>query len=103
MGATKTDTLKLDPTAVRKRALGVEGCNPIASPAGAHVESFLVGMHTRNVDQLARIYIFCDTGTVSCCRVLLGEVRQTFRRNVNSLDAIERIVSERIKEEKRRI
>jgi hypothetical protein len=92
--ATKTDSWKLDPSAVRKRALAIEGCNPIVVTSQAGIESFLVGMHNpRNVEQLARIHIFCDTGTISCCRVLLGEVRQTFRRNVSSLDAVERIVS----------
>ena len=42
--------------------------------------------------QLARVTVFCDTGTVGICRVLNGQVRQTFRRNVNNLDAVERLL-----------
>ncbi len=54
--------------------------------------SFVVGLHQRQVDSLARVNIFFDSGTVGTSRVLGGKVRQTFRRNVNSLDAVERLL-----------
>jgi hypothetical protein len=42
--------------------------------------------------QLARINIFVDTGTIGTCRVLQGAVRQTFRQDVSSLDVVERML-----------
>lgn len=92
---------KLDPKAVRERAKGVSGCRPVES-ASVSVCSFLVGCvpvsdspDTENVnvvEQLARINVFCETGTVGTCRVLQGSVRQTFRRQVSSLDGVERLL-----------
>ena len=93
------DEWKLEPKAVIKRALSIDGCKHIAPTKDDAIEtspllSFLVGMDRRDVEQLARIYVFCDTGTVAICRILLGEVRKTFRKHVSSLDAVERILRE---------
>jgi len=43
-------------------------------------------------NNLARINVFVDTGTVSTCRVLQGIPRESFRRNVSSLDVVERLL-----------
>lgn len=110
---------KLDPDAVRRRAEGVPFCREVPcsgaaanAPAGGaaaatksqimrHQLSFLVGLVpgeasgksvSRNVGNLARVTVFADTGTVGIARALHGEVRQVFRRNINTLDAVERIL-----------
>ena len=54
--------------------------------------SFVVGLHQRSGDSLARVNIFLSTGTIGTSRVLGGKVRQTFRRNVTSLDVIGRLL-----------
>lgn len=43
-----------------------------------------------NVEDLARITIYCDTGTIATGRVCNGTIRHIFRRNVTSLDVVER-------------
>lgn len=45
---------------------------------------------TQRIDDLARITIYCDTGTVATGRFLNGKIRHTYRRNVTSLDVVER-------------
>jgi hypothetical protein len=43
------------------------------------------------VDDLARVTIYCDTGTIATARVSAnGSIRHVFRRNVSSLDVVER-------------
>lgn len=86
-----SSSLKLNPAAVRERATSVPGCREVFA-SGDSVISFVVGLHLRQVDALARVNIFFDSGTVGTSRVLGGKVRQTFRRNVTSLDAIERLL-----------
>lgn len=54
--------------------------------------SFVVGLDEQDSHRLARINIFCTTGTVGTSRVLNGKVRQTFRRNVTSLDTVGRLL-----------
>ena len=92
-----TSQWKLDPDAVRRRAQSIAGCREVHSHATSgvqpppHVVTFLVGLREiRDVNQLARVTVFADTGTIGVCRVLRGEVRQIFRRNVISLDVVER-------------
>jgi hypothetical protein len=105
--ANETSQLKLIPEAVRLRASSIPGCIEVAQPATAvpleHVCTFLVGCHgeggthktlavagERKIEDLARITVYCDTGTVATARVLAGSVRHTFRKNVTSLDVLER-------------
>jgi hypothetical protein len=85
--------LKLNPAAVRERAKSVPGCREVFA-SGDSAISFLVGLHLPGrSDSLARVNIFVDTGTVGTCRIILGgKVRQTFRRNVGSLDVVERLL-----------
>ena len=83
--------LKLNPAAVRERAKSVTGCREVFA-SGDSVISFLVGLHLNQVESLARVNIFFDSGTVGTSRILGGKVRQTFRRNVTSLDAVERLL-----------
>jgi hypothetical protein len=83
--------LKLNPAAVRERAKSVTGCREVFA-SGDSVISFLVGLHHNQVESLARVNIFFDSGTVGTSRILGGKVRQTFRRNVTSLDAVERLL-----------
>jgi hypothetical protein len=82
----------LDPTAIRRRAKSVPGVQALPSPAD-HIVSFLVGLNAQqSTDGLARVNIFVDTGTVATCRVFYGVPRETFRRNVTSLDVVERLL-----------
>jgi hypothetical protein len=93
-------TLKLDPDAVRRRATSIVGCIELpyssSTTDNKTVCCFLVGAPTSNplqdcqVQNLARLTIYCDTGTIATARVLLGSVRHTFRRSVTSLDVVER-------------
>jgi hypothetical protein len=102
-------TGKLDPEDIRERAKNIPGCQYVPSDCPT-VCSFIVGCSNDsakegstgtskvagaapdNVEKLARINIFCDTGTISTCRVLQGAVRQTFRQGVSSLDIVERML-----------
>jgi hypothetical protein len=97
-------SLKLNPLAVRERAKGIPSCQEIPGQ-GEFVISFLV-MMTKNdpgndddhgslnhhQDAAVRVNIFVDSGTIGTCRVMNGIVRQSFRRNVNSLDVVERLL-----------
>lgn len=82
--------MKLEPAAVRKRAAGIEGCVALPS-TDETICAFLVGVNSsKEEEDLARVTIFCNTGTIATGRVLLGTVRHTFRKNVSSLDVVER-------------
>jgi hypothetical protein len=81
----------LNPIAVRERSKSVLGCREVY-PGGPYVISFVVGLNQNSADDLARVNIFFNTGTVSTARVLGGKLRQTFRRNVTSLDVIEQLL-----------
>lgn len=108
------ENLKLDPNAVRLRASFIPGCLEIKSATSSikdhsideSVCSFLVGCQgeprttfggsitnpfiERKPCELARITVYCDTGTVTTGRVQGGIVRHSFRRNITSLDVVER-------------
>jgi hypothetical protein len=89
---SKQQGLKLNPAAVRERAKSIQGCKEVVAQ-GESVISFLVGLdQVGNPDGLARVNIFVDSGTVGTSRVMGGKLRQTFRRNVNSLDVVERLL-----------
>mmetsp|Transcript_2240 Transcript_2240/g.3777 ORF Transcript_2240/g.3777 Transcript_2240/m.3777 type:complete len:474 (+) Transcript_2240:100-1521(+) len=104
--------LKLNPSAVRERAKSIPGCREVLAQ-GESVLSFMVmdndkSNHSRGdgrfdssinhnnnskvASSLARVNIFVDSGTIGTSRVLDGKVRQTFRRNVQSLDVVERLL-----------
>jgi hypothetical protein len=100
---------KLEPNAVIERAKSVPGCRQVSAESGLRATPplerrgegtmicFLVGIEdasreAQDVTKLARINVFCDTGTVATCRILHGAVRQVFQRNVSSLDVLERIL-----------
>lgn len=91
--------VKLNPDAVRERAKSIPGCYGIPSDCST-VCSFLVAClkddsqnkATIDVEKMARVNVFWDTGTVVTCRLLQGSVRQTFRRDVTSLDVVERLL-----------
>lgn len=95
-------SLTLNPTAIRERAKGISSCQEVPGQ-GEHVLSFLVMTNRTGIDDLsaehrpsdntaARINVFVDSGTVGTCRVMNGVVRQSFRKNVSSLDVIERLL-----------
>eukprot|EP00934_Nitzschia_sp_Nitz4_P003833 Nitzschia sp. Nitz4//scaffold48_size128905//8730//9950//NITZ4_003576-RA/size128905-processed-gene-0.71-mRNA-1//1//CDS//3329552910//3823//frame0 len=88
---SSSTTLKLNPVAVRERAKRVPGCKEVFA-SGDSVVSFVVGLGSNRPEDLARINIFVDTGTIGTSRVLGGKVRQSFRRNVSSLDVVERLL-----------
>ncbi|GKY95226.1 hypothetical protein MPSEU_000485600 [Mayamaea pseudoterrestris] len=82
--------------AVRRRAEGIRGVREVVPTSGRSPQfaSFLVGLLDElppDVTKLARVTVF-TSGTISISRVLLGQVRQTFRRNVSELDAVEKIL-----------
>lgn len=80
---------RLHPEDVQERASSVEHCKDVSGNNSNSAEcSFVVG---RSFETLARIVVYCDTGTIATGRVTkLGDVRYTFRKNVTSLDVIER-------------
>eukprot|EP00980_Cylindrotheca_fusiformis_P020981 scaffold7987_cov200-Cylindrotheca_fusiformis.AAC.10 len=82
---------KLNPVAVRERSLSIPGCREIVSME-PNVVSFLVGLDQQDPNNLARVNIFVNTGTIATSRILNGQVRQTFRRNVSSLDVVARLL-----------
>jgi hypothetical protein len=83
---------KLNPSAVRERAKSVQGCKEVVAQ-GESVISFMVGLDKPGkASALARVNIFFESGTIGTCRVLGGKLRQTFRRNVGSLDVVERLL-----------
>jgi len=93
----------LNRNAVRERSLSIPGCKEInvdSNGSSTTVTFLVVAANNPTVsssdgkqNQPARITIFCDTGTIGTARVLDGKVRQTFRRNVNSLDVVERLLT----------
>jgi hypothetical protein len=89
---SKQQGLKLNPGAVRERASSIRGCKEVVAQ-GEYVISFLVGLdQVGDPDGLARVNIFVDSGTAGTSRVMGGKLRQTFRRNVTSLDVVERLL-----------
>jgi hypothetical protein len=82
----------LDPVAIRRRAKSIPGVQGLPTQS-EHIVSFLVGLNPKEaVEGLARVNIFADTGTVATCRIFHGAPRETFRRNVSSLDVVERLL-----------
>lgn len=93
----------LRPAAVRERCKSIQGCKELKNkdPFSTTI-SFLIlptppteGEESKtqeNPKLPLRISIFCDTGTIATAKVIDGQVRQSFRRNVTSLDVMERLV-----------
>lgn len=92
----------LRPVAVRERSKSIPGCKELKNakdPYGTTI-SFLLQPTTeageesktqeKENKQPVRVNVFCDTGTIGTAKVIDGQVRQTFRRNVTSLDVLER-------------
>jgi hypothetical protein len=66
--------------------VGATGPKAVTRVNGSKSASSLTG-----VDELARVTIYCDTGTVATARLAAnGAIRHVFRRNVTSLDVVER-------------
>jgi hypothetical protein len=84
-------SLMLNPAAVRERSLSISGCREVFSE-GEHVISFILGLSQEDAQNLARVNVFVNTGTLSTSRILNGKIRQTFRRNVTSLDVVARLL-----------
>lgn len=92
-------TTILDPSDVRDIASRIKGCSEIqnksarkgrwsSSSSTTNIVSFIL----EDKDQeLVKINVYCETGTVGTCRVLNDEVRETFRRNC-SLDKVKQII-----------
>jgi hypothetical protein len=97
--------IKLQLDAVRRRAEAVKGAHEVPTNCPEegqltqpHYLSFLVGLDDDgdensppDLNKLARINVF-QSGTIGISRVLLGQVRQTFRRNVSDLDVVEKLL-----------
>jgi hypothetical protein len=107
--------LALNPVAIRERVKSIPTCQELPGQ-GEFVLSFLViqspspeqlnGMEKDKIESkryqytnnnsntnAARVNIFVDSGTIGTCRVMLnGKLRQSFRRNVTSLDVVERLL-----------
>lgn len=90
------------PSSAKKKSPSKQFVSKIASPSktsgyqGSSVVSYLVGvaspgvLKTNKVEDLARVTIYCDTGTIATGRICNGSIRHVFRRNVTSLDVVER-------------
>mmetsp|Transcript_6832 Transcript_6832/g.19780 ORF Transcript_6832/g.19780 Transcript_6832/m.19780 type:complete len:723 (-) Transcript_6832:930-3098(-) len=104
-----TSTNALRPVAVRERSKAIPGCrelrNHLNSDPFSKTVIFLImtpsplsgdnhhGKENATPTLLpTRVNVFCDTGTIGTARVVDGQVRQTFRRNVTSLDVVERLL-----------
>ncbi|VEU44538.1 unnamed protein product [Pseudo-nitzschia multistriata] len=103
-GASKN---ALRPVAVRERSKAIQGCRELKNhrnmdPFSTTI-SFLItppsednnGKENKAPSQAVmpfRVNVYCDTGTVGTSRVIDGKVRQTFRRNITSLDVVERLL-----------
>lgn len=88
--------IKLHLEAVRRRAEAVPGVREVIPSSGVspNFASFLVGLLDQappDPAKLARVTVFAS-GTISVSRVLLGKVRQIFRRNVSELDVVEKLL-----------
>ncbi len=92
----------LRPVAVRERCKSIPGCKELKNkdPFSTTI-SFLIlpasseGEESKTQEKFKlpiRISIFCDTGTIGTAKVIDGQVRQSFRRNIASLDVMERLV-----------
>lgn len=87
MGAVKP---RLDCVAVKTRAAAVPGCELVSGgESPGDVCSFITGLSRKKSENLARVHVFTDTGTVAVGRIVQGKFRQVFRRNVSSLDVVE--------------
>lgn len=80
---------KLDPDAVRTCVEGIPGCREVAT-FGENVLSFMVGLESQEKAKLARINIYLDTGAIGTCRVMGEQVREIFRKNASSVEAVEK-------------
>jgi hypothetical protein len=86
--------LKLNPVAVRERSKAIPSCNEIPGQQNETIVSFMI-LNNNEDDATAgaaRVDVFCDSGTVGTSRVLQGKARQHFRRNVTSLDVVEKLL-----------
>ena len=93
----------LRPAAVRERCKSIQGCKELKNkdPFSTTI-SFLIlpipptegeeSKSQENPKLPLRISVFCDTGTVATAKVIDGQVRHSFRRNVTSLDVMERLI-----------
>jgi hypothetical protein len=98
----------LRPVAVRERSKAIPGCKELKNkddPFSSTINFLIVPPATggeesktqelpgkENKPLPVRISVFCDTGTVGTAKVIGGQVRQAFRRNVTSLDVLERLL-----------
>jgi hypothetical protein len=111
----------LRPVAVRERSKAIPGCKELKNkddPFSSTIDFLIVppaagGEDSKPAQDLSssssfssspvgnkenskplpvRISVFCDTGTVGTAKVIGGQVRQAFRRNVTSLDVVERLL-----------
>jgi len=106
----------LRPDAVRERSKAIPGCKELKNkddPFSSTINFLILppavgGEDSKTAEELSssspvgnkennkplpvRISVFCDTGTVGTAKVIGGQVRQAFRRNVTSLDVLERLL-----------
>jgi hypothetical protein len=92
---TASKAFKIDPNAVRRRSEAVADCVEIPG-AGNHTVSFLLGSQSDKLEDVCRVTLYCETGTLAVARVAPFDennaIRQVFRRNITSLDAVERLL-----------
>jgi hypothetical protein len=92
----------LRPVAVRERSKAIPGCKELKNTKDPYSStiSFLIlpvegeesKTEAKENKMPVRVTVFCDTGTIGTAKVLGGKVRQSFRRNVTSLDVLERLL-----------
>lgn len=93
----------LRPVAVRERCKSIPGCKELKNkdPFSTTISFLILPVSSEEESKTQekertklpiRISIFCDTGTIGTAKVIDGQVRQSFRRNITSLDVMERLV-----------
>ena len=79
--------IRLHPEAIRQRAQSIQECREIAFSEELKVLSFLVSKDTESEtskEQIARVNIYYQTGTVGVCHVIHNEIREYFHKKVNT-------------------
>eukprot|EP00531_Pseudo-nitzschia_arenysensis_P014829 CAMPEP_0116133670 /NCGR_PEP_ID=MMETSP0329-20121206/10231_1 /TAXON_ID=697910 /ORGANISM="Pseudo-nitzschia arenysensis, Strain B593" /LENGTH=637 /DNA_ID=CAMNT_0003628319 /DNA_START=152 /DNA_END=2065 /DNA_ORIENTATION=+ len=92
----------LRPVAVRERCKSIPGCKELKNkdPFSTTISFLILPVSSEGEESKTqekpklpiRISVFCDTGTIGTAKVIDGQVRHSFRRNITSLDVMERLV-----------
>lgn len=71
------EKFELSPRDIRRIAVSLSRCKELKTKVDSSILSFML---IDEMDEPARIQVYCQSGTVGTCRVLNGEVREIFQR-----------------------